>query len=129
MQNPPPSAYERARGAIHVVGAARAPRLDLPRPGNVLPQEGQTLSSYWTTITALIFVMMVLYLAANGLLARWLKLFIYATPQSVQPAGSSTSGSYAGSIAQTLGIQLPANNPAPTPGDILRNYLYGGTSK
>lgn len=59
---------------------------------------GENWGGYWTFITATMLIMLALYLAGNGLLTSWLKLFIYSTPQSVQP--SSNSGLSTGGAVQ-----------------------------
>ena len=56
------------------------------------PEAGQDWSGYWTTVTAMALFLFVLYIAANGLIIQWLKLFVYATPSSVQPSSGGGGG-------------------------------------
>lgn len=108
--------------------SARVPKLVLPSSENVIPQGGQSWGNYWTLITAMAVLLFVIYIAANGQIAAWLKLFVYATPSSVQPGSAQTgvrtpsttgSPSLANSALASLmseGFVDPSAYPSPTPG-------------
>lgn len=70
----------------------------------------KSFSGYWTFVTSAVLILLLMYLASNSQLGKWLALFSYsdpATPNLVQSAGGGVQQQAQGALNQ-LGGQAVA---------------------
>lgn len=77
------------------------PKSAIPTPGNIAP--GPDWTAYWTVVTGMAVTAFVIFTAQRGLLARWVALFTWSTPQTL--GSQQSSGTSAGNLVTS---QSPA---------------------
>lgn len=98
----------------------RQPKLSL-HPEKLAPSD---FGGYWTFVVAMILVLFVFYTASNGLLSRWLGLFVYSKPTVVTNATTAqTTAAASQNVASGLANSVGAG--ALTDGPISGNVVQG----